>query len=327
VERKINSGAETPRTWRRRAQAAVAALVLHGALAAPAFGLDVVVTIKPIHSLVAAVMGETGTPKLLVGGNASPHTYAMKPSDAKALHAADVFVRVSERLEPFTAKVVRALPPSVSVVSLAETPGLELLDVRVGATFEAHDDQDHGHAKHEEDGGAVRDGHIWLDPENAKKIVAHVAEVLSRHAPADAAVLRANADAAIRRIDALAAEIARILEPAASRRFVVFHDAYQYFEKRFGLAAAGAITLGPEVQPSARRLRTVRRKIEALGPVCVFAEPQFPTKLMAAVSEGMGARSGVLDPVGATLAPGPDLYPQLLRNLAGALAACLLETR
>jgi zinc transport system substrate-binding protein len=329
VERKINSGAETRRTWRRRAQGAAAGLVLHAALAAPALALDVVVTIKPIHSLVAAVMGETGTPKLLVGGTASPHTYAMKPSDAKALYAADVFVRVSERLEPFTAKVVRALPPTVSVVSLAETPGLELLDVRVGATFEGHDDQDHGHAddKHEEAGGAVRDGHIWLDPENAKKIVAHVAEVLSRHAPADAAILRANADAAIRRIDALAAEIARILEPAASRPFVVFHDAYQYFEKRFGLAAAGAITLGPEVQPSARRLRAVRRKIAALGPVCVFAEPQFPTKLIAAVSEGTGARTGVLDPVGATLTPGPDLYPQLLRNLAGTVAACLSEPR
>lgn len=296
---------------------AAGVLVLVTAFAAPAAALDVVVTIKPIHSLVAAVMGETGTPKLLVEGSASPHTYAMRPSDAKALHGADVFFRVSEGLEPFTAKVVRALPPSVRVVSLAEAPGLELLDVRSGATFAGHDDREHDAA------GGPRDGHIWLDPENAKKIVAQVAEVLANHAPQQADTLRANAARTNERIDALSEEIARRVEPIRERPFVVFHDAYQYFEKRFGLTAVGAISLSPEVQPSARRLVALRRKIEKLGPVCVFAEPQFPTKLVAAVTEGTGASTGVLDPVGGSLTPGPDLYPQLLRNLAAGLAACL----
>jgi zinc transport system substrate-binding protein len=292
--------------------------LLVAAFARPAAALDVVATIKPIHSLVAAVMGETGTPKLLVEGSASPHTYAMRPSDAKALHGADVFFRVSEGLEPFTAKVVRALPPTVGVVSLAETPGLELLDVRTGATFEVHDDDhDHGAA------GGARDGHVWLDPDNAKKIVAHVAEVLAERAPDDAEALRANAARAIARIDALSAEVARSVEPLHQRPFVVFHDAYQYFEKRFGLAAVGAISLSPEVQPSARRLVALRRRIEKLGPVCVFAEPQFPAKLVGAVTEGTGARTGVLDPIGGSLPPGPDLYPQLLRNLAAGLVACL----
>ena len=248
---------------------------------------------------------------------------ALRPSDAKALHGADVFFRVSEGLEPFTAKVVRALPPTVSVVSLAETPGLELLDVRTGATFASHgDDHDHKHGA----AGGARDGHIWLDPENAKKIVAHVAEVLARHAPEDADALRANAARASAHINVLSAEIARSVEPLRQRPFVVFHDAYQYFEKRFGLAAVGAISLSPEVQPSARRLVALRRRIEKLGPVCVFAEPQFPAKLVGSVTEGTGARTGVLDPIGGSLPPGPDLYPQLLRSLAAGLAACLSQS-
>ena len=309
------------RSLGRGSAPAAAMLVLVTAFAAPAAALDVVVTIKPIHSLVAAVMGETGTPKLLVDGSASPHTYAMRPSDAKALHGADVFFRVSEGLEPFTAKVVRALPRSVRVVSLAETPGLELLDVRTGATFEGHDD-DH----EREAAGGARDGHIWLDPENAKKIVVQVAEVLAKHAPEHADTLRANAQRTIDRIDVLSEEIARRVEPVRERPFIVFHDAYQYFEKRFGLTAVGAISLNPEVQPSARRLVALRRKIEKLGPVCVFAEPQFPAKLVGAVTEGTGAKTGVLDPVGASLAPGPDLYPQLLRNLIAGLAACLARS-
>lgn len=294
--------------------------------------LNVVATIKPIHSLVAQVMGDVGTPRLLVGGTASPHTYSMKPSDARALNAARVVFRVSEEIEPFTRKIAASLPKSVAVVTLADAPGLKLLDRRSGGTFEAHDHghagHDHGkhdHSKHNhDDHGSVRDGHVWLDPQNATAMVREIARALSEAAPQHAAVFKANADTTIAGIDALTREIEADLAPVKGKPFVVFHDAYQYFEQRFGLAAAGAITVSPEVQPSAKRLSEIRGKISSLGVACVFAEPQFKSKLVAAVIEGTGAKAGTLDPEGASVEPGVNAYAVLMRNLAQGLRSCLL---
>ncbi len=290
--------------------------------------LNVVATIKPIHALVAQVMGDTGQPRLLVGGAASPHTYSLKPSDARALNAARVVFRVSEEIEPFTRKIVASLPTSVTVVTLAHAPGLKLLDKRRGDTFEAHDHGHDDHGKHEHghtdhDAGPVRDGHVWLDPQNAIAMVGEIARALSEAAPEHAAVFEANAKTTIAGIDALAQEIEVALTPLKGKSFVVFHDAYQYFERRFGLMAAGAITVSPDVQPSAKRLSEIRGKIKMLGVACVFAEPQFKSKLVATVIEGTDAKAGTLDPEGAAVEPGSGAYAALLRNLANGLTSCL----
>lgn len=294
--------------------------------------LNVVATIKPIHSLVAQVMGDVGTPRLLVGGAASPHTYSLKPSDARALNAARVVFRVSEEIEPFTRKIVASLPKSVAVVTLADAPGLKLLDQRTGDTFEAHDHGGHHHDKHghghghdhdDQDDGPVRDGHVWLDPQNAAAMVREIARALSEAAPEHASVFQANGETTIAGIDALAKEIAADLAPVKGKSFVVFHDAYQYFEQRFGLSAAGAITVSPEVQPSAKRLSEIRSKIKKLGVTCVFAEPQFKSKLVATVIEGTGAKAGTLDPEGASVEPGAGAYAALMRNLSQGLTSCL----
>jgi zinc transport system substrate-binding protein len=329
------------------AAAAVAAAATLLATAASAAELKVMVTIKPVHALVAQVMDGVGVPTLLVQGAASPHTYALKPSDARALNHADVFFRVSETIEPFTRKIVAALPDTVRTVTLAETPGLALLDVRTGETFEAHDhasedghadenghgeaghdhdhSHDHGTPGHDDHGHEVRDGHVWLDPENARKMVAEIARALSEASPADAPTFAANAARADAALAALEAEIARDLAPLRGKPFVVFHDAFQYFERRFGLEAVGSITVSPETQPSAKRLTEIRHKLAALSASCVFSEPQVQAKLVAAVIEGTSARAGTLDPEGALIAPGPDAYATLLRNLAGGLKACLGE--
>jgi zinc transport system substrate-binding protein len=298
-----------------------AALALAGALAGPAAAdaLKVVATIKPIHSLVTQLMEGIGTPTLLVEGAASPHTLSLKPSAVRAINEADVFVRVSEGLEPFTRKVVKALPATVRVVTLEETPGLKVLPVRASGTFEPHEHSADAHRESQ----AGKDGHIWLDPDNAKAIVAYLAKVLSDRSPEDAARLEANALRLDARIDALAAEMEGATQGLKDRPFVVFHDAYQYFERRFGLDAVGSITVSPEVQPSAKRLTQLRRKIASLNAVCVFAEPLFQPNLVAAVTEGTNARSGTLDPEGATLEPGADLYDTLMRNLASDLKSCL----
>lgn len=305
--------------------AAAFILLLPGAARAEA---KVVVTSKPIHALVASVMVGIGTPELLVDGTASPHSYAMKPSDAQKVHSADVFFRVSEELEPFTAKLVAALPRSVRVVSLIEAPGLKRLPRREGGAFEAHEEHDHGHEDghghdHDDDEHAAFDPHVWLDPENAKAMVNHIADVLASLAPEKAMTIRANAEAEIGRISALSDELGRELAPVAGRPFIVYHDAYQYFERRYGLSAAGSVTVSPDLPQSGKRLQELRRKIVSSGAVCVFAEPYLSPRVTDVLVEGTNARIGTLDPEGTTLSPGPGLYHTLMRNLARDFKACL----
>ena len=297
--------------------------------AAPAAAAEpkVVVTIKPLHALVAQVMAGVGSPVLLVKGLASPHTYALRPSEARALNDADLFVRMSETVEPFTARIVRSLPDTVEVVTLQEAPRMKLLSRRTHATFErdthaAGDHDDRGHARTSRATDAV-DGHAWLDPDNAVVMVERIEQALSAKDPAHAALYQANAKALRAKLEALAAELGRDLEPIASRPYIVFHDATQYLESRYGLNVVGSISISPEVPASGKRLTELRRRIDELGAVCVFAEPQFNTRLVENLIEGTSARSGTLDPEGGRLEPGPDLYFTLMRQLAGDLKGCL----
>lgn len=291
----------------------------------------VVVTSKPIHSLVAGVMTGVAAPAVLVDGATSPHTYAAKPSDAQKVNSADVVFRVSEGLEPFTGKVFKALPKTVQAVSLAETNGMTLLPKRTGGEFEAdshagkgHDDgHKHGSKAGAEKGGS--DSHVWLDPANAGVMVGRIAEVLGARYPEHAAKFRDNAAALKARIDELATELETGLKPHAGKPFVVLHDGYQYAEKRFGLTAVGAITVSPDVPPSAKRLTELRKKISKLDAVCVFAEP-YESGLVRTVAEGTKAKVGALDPEGQGLPAGPDLYFALMRNLAAGFKSCFGAT-
>lgn len=300
--------------------AALALALLCSSAGRAAAELKVVVTIKPIHSLVTQLMEGVGAPVLLVDGAASPHAFSLKPSGVRAIDAADVFIRVSETLEPFTGKIVSALPESVRLVTLEEAPGLKLLDLRSSGTFEPHQ---HEAEAQEEQGAGAKDGHIWLDPDNAKVIVSYLAEVLAERAPADAARFKANAEKLNARIDVLTAEIAAETKPLAHRPFVVFHDAYQYFADRFDLDSVGSITVSPDRQPSAKRLNELRQRMRALHAVCLFAEPLFQPNLVAAVVEGTDVRTSTLDPEGALLASGGELYFELMRNLAAGFKSCL----
>jgi len=300
------------------------ALALLALLATPATALAeaprVVATIKPIHSLVAAVMGDVGTPTLLVDGAASPHTYSLTPSDAEALQAADIVFWVGPGLELFLAGAIDGLAAGARVVELARTPGIELLPIREGGAFEAHA---HDHADGEDAHGAEADMHFWLDPANAARLGEAIAETLAEADPEHAQAYRGNAGVLRTDLAALTTELAAALAPVRDKPFIVFHDAYQYFERRFGLTAAGAVTVTPDTMPGARRVSELRARIAASGVACVFAEPQFEPAIVAAVLEGSAARAGELDPEGARLAPGKDLYGQLLRGLAAGFVACL----
>lgn len=312
--------------WRSGTVLAVFGLLF--SIATPARAeLKVVVTIKPVHALVAGVMQGIATPELLVTGSASPHTFAMRPSGARALNAADVFFRVSPWVEPFTARLESSLPSSVRMVTLANSPGIEKLAIRRGDTFEPHDhDHQHDHSGDHEIEESAKDGHVWLDPDNAQRMVAEIARVLSEIAPEEALRLQENAARVTAAIEALDKEIAAELLPVSVRPYVVFHDAYQYFERRYGLSPVGAITIGPDVQPGARRLSEIRRKIAGLGAVCVFAEPQYQHNVIGAITEGSNTRAATLDPEGALISPGPEAYTSLMRNLANGLKSCLEQS-
>jgi len=293
--------------------------------------LNVVTTIRPLHSLTAAVMDGVGTPRLLVDGSASPHTFALKPSDAKALAAAKVLLRISPGLEPFTVKLLQSLPKTVRVVTLQDAPGLTLHKLRTGDTFETHGHdghKGHGHKEHghkSDHGKEDLDGHIWLDPDNARIMARFIAETLATAAPEHAARFRANAEALSARLDALAKELAETVKPAAGKSYIVFHDAYQYFERRYGIAPAGSVTISPDVPASARRISALRKKVAELKAACIFAEPQFAPRLIDPIIEGTKVRRGVLDPLGVAIPAGPEQYFALMRALAGDLRSCLSD--
>jgi zinc transport system substrate-binding protein len=283
---------------------------------------NVVATIKPIHSLVAAVMGDVGSPVLTVKGSSSPHTYSLKPSDAQSLESADIVFWTGHGMELFLEDSIATIAPNAVVVELSETPGLELLPVREGGVFEAHPEEE-GEHEHEEDEHGGVDLHFWLDPVNASLMLTTIAETLAIADPEHAAQYAANADAEAQRLAALTAELEAELAPVKDHPFVVFHDAYQYFERRFGLTVTGSITVTPEVMPGAQRVAELQDKLRSLDAACVFAEPQFHPAIVTAIAEGTGAGVGTLDPEGAGLTEGPELYGNLLRGLAGEIVRCL----
>src|SRR5690606_30064357 len=269
-----------------------------------------------------------GEPALLVQGAASAHTYALRPSDAQALEGADIVFWIGPDMETFLEDPLETLATGATTSAMVDVAGMELLPVREGGLFEAHDHDheadghdDHNHDDH--DHGAF-DAHIWLDPHNARLMVAAITEALIAADPENAAAYDANGLALSQDLSALDAEIAASLDGVEGAWFA-FHDAYHSFEARYDIEARGSFTINPEVAPGAARLIEIREAIEAVGGACIFAEPQFSESVIATVASETGARVGVLDPLGASLDPGRDLYFELLRGLAANLKDCLTQ--
>jgi zinc transport system substrate-binding protein len=315
----------------------------------------VVTTILPVHSIAAAVMAGVGAPRLLLPSGASPHAYSLRPSEAEALEQADLIIWIGEGLETFMARPLLALGGKARRVSLADAHGIRLLEIREGGTWDAHDHDGAGagddhleHGREEEENHdqraragsghadaahepeqdtdrarAAHDLHLWLAPDNGKVMAFAIARALGELDPLQADLYRSNADRFAATTEQLEADLQRQLAPVGERPFIVFHDAYQYFERAFGLAGAGSVTLSPEVQPGTARLVELRRTIEQRDAVCVFAEPQFEPRLVETLIDGTSARKGILDPLGSTLTPGPQAYHALLQNLGDALVRCL----
>ena len=281
---------------------------------------QVATDIPPVHSLVSQVMGDLGTPKLIVPPGTSPHGYAMRPSEARALQDADVTFWMGPDLTPWLGRAIKSLTGNAINVALSNSEDLVRHPFRTGATFDSHDHHDHGDHGDEHEG---LDPHLWLDPDNARILLGAISATLAGLDPTHADTYRANAAQAKKAIAVLTRELDVALQPIRGRPFIVFHDAYQYFEHRFNVDASGSVALGDASSPGPARIAAIRQKVQTLGAHCVFSEPQFRSKIITTVIEGTTARSATLDPLGATIKPGPELYSQLLRNLGDDLLTCL----
>jgi zinc transport system substrate-binding protein len=289
----------------------IATAAVHHAAAAP----RVVASIKPVHSLVAGVMDGIGAPTLLVKGGASPHSYAMKPSEARALRGADLVFWIGGALETFLPKTLDAHARKNSTVELSHAAGVELIAVRHGRNANNPDGHRHTHG--------ANNMHLWLDPANAKAMTTAIRKALTRIDPGNSARYRANAERLQDRLDALDAALSRDLVGVQMKPYIVFHDAYPYFERRYGLNNVGTITVSPEARPGAKRVHAIRQTLLSASAVCVFGEPQFQPALVQTIVRGTKTRIGVLDPLGADIKPGKEAYFTLLRTLANSFRRCL----
>lgn len=324
---------------------ALAALLLS---AAPALAeVPEVLTDTPVvHSLVAQVMGDLGQPGLLLDRGGDPHAFQLRPSQARALNDADLLFWVGPELSPWLDRAVAGTGLAGQSVALLDVPGVSLLsygddhaghddhadhDEHAGHDHADHDEHDHGHDDHAQDTGGAHDHahdgtdpHAWLDPANARAWLTAIAAHLSEADPANAATYGANAAAAAAAIVSAEAEVRGILAPVGDAPFYVFHDAYAYFARSFGLTVAGTITLGDAASPGAARLSEIRNRLQTDGAACVFAEANHDAGYVRAVIEGTAIRSAVLDPAGTTLEPGPGHYAATLRGLAQGIADCIV---
>lgn len=285
--------------------------------------VKVMASIKPVHSLVASIMEGVGSPSLIVQGSASPHTYSLKPSQADELQNADVVFWVDHELEAFLEKPIETIATKAKSIELLDNDLIPKLPPRETGNFDAHDDEPVAEAGH--DHGEEVDVHAWLDPQNALLMVAQIEKTLVEADPANAAKYTDNAVKLKADITALQTEIQTALEPTKGKGFIVFHDAYQYFEKRFGVTILGSITTSPEVMPGAERLTELKAKLTNLKASCVFAEPNFEPKLVNAIVEGTPAKTGTLDPEAAGIEEGPALYGNMMRGIATSIRDCLAQ--
>ena len=289
--------------------------------------VNVVTTIKPLHSLVSSVMKGIGEPSLIIEGTNNPHTFVFKPSHAKMIEEADIIFWIGEDLEAFMEKPLDSLAEEAQVISFMALSSIEKLKFREKNIFDDHDGHEDEHEGHDDDHNDAHahahgefDAHIWLDPVNAKKMVLEIAHELSDLDPNNKVKYENNANATIKSLDELVDSNKKILSKDIS--YVVFHDAYQYFEKRFGVIPAGALTLNPDVLPGAKQIADIQDVINDKGIKCIFSEPQYNPKIIETIGNDMKISTGVMDPLGAYIDAGPSMYSDLINGIANSIKDC-----
>ena len=316
--------------------------------------VNVVTTIKPLHSLISSVMEGVGKPSLIIEGTNNPHTFVFKPSHAEMIENADIVFWIGEDLEAFMEKPLESLAKNAKTISFMDLASIEKLKFREQNIFDDHDDHghddhdDHGHKDDDHDDHDDHDGHddehdghddhddhaghhdghnhgefdahIWLDPANAKEMVLEISHELSELDPSNKSKYEDNASKTIVALDKLIEEVDKSLSKDIS--YIVFHDAYQYFEKRFGVIPAGALTLNPYVLPGAKQIADIQDVINDKGIKCIFSEPQYNPKIIETLGNDMNISTGVMDPLGAYIDAGPSMYSDLINQIANSIKDC-----
>ena len=316
--------------------------------------VNVVTTIKPLHSLISSVMEGVGKPSLIIEGTNNPHTFVFKPSHAEMIENADIVFWIGEDLEAFMEKPLESLAKNAKTISFMDLASIEKLKFREQNIFDDHDDHghddhdDHGHKDDDHDDHDDHDGHddehdghddhddhaghhdghnhgefdahIWLDPANAKEMVLEISHELSELDPSNKSKYEDNASKTIVALDKLIEDVDKSLSKDIS--YIVFHDAYQYFEKRFGVIPAGALTLNPDVLPGAKQIADIQDVINDKGIKCIFSEPQYNPKIIETLGNDMNISTGVMDPLGAYIDAGPSMYSDLINQIANSIKDC-----
>ncbi len=304
-------------------------------------GIKVVTTIKPIHSIISSLTQNISIPEFIVDGFTSEHGYILRPTDIQKLSEANMVVWVGETVDPFIMSYIKQAPKNQLIINLHNIPGINLLKIRSGGVWEAHEHHDCTENIHEDDHDEenpfeehvhdhncsditeIYDGHIWLDPDNAKTIAIYLAEELTKLDPLNKAVYSKNLTMFLQQTTSVAISIKNQLAPYKKTPLLVGHDAYQYYERYFQLNIIGSITIVPEEIISAKRLKEIQQKIARYPHVCVFQEPQHTNpKWLQVLSTTNNISLGTLDPIGAEIHAGPGLYFELLQKIALSIIEC-----
>lgn len=287
-------------------------LLLFAALFIPnlANATQILTSIKPIQMIAFELTKDVTIPDVLLGPNTSPHDYALRPSDIKRIHQADLLIWFGPELEPFLTKAVEKQPNRLTLSSI---PDLALREFG----HEAHDHDGHHHGSH--------DPHFWLGSETTLQVANAITEKLKAIDPANAEIYQKNNTDFATNLAANKTQIANKLAPVKSEGYYVFHDAYGYFEQDYGLNHLGEFTVSPERKPGAKKLITIRKSLAENQAKCVFSEPQFTPAVIDSVLRGSQAHKGVLDPIGANIPLENGSYFLLLDQLASSFLVCLSQ--
>jgi zinc transport system substrate-binding protein len=302
--------------------------------------IKVVTTIKPLHSLISRIMETRGEPQLIIEGTNNPHTFVFKPSHAKMIEEADIVFWIGEDLEAFMEKPLNSLAKDTKKIAFMDSESIEKIEFREKNIFDDHDGHEDEHEGHEDDdvhedeheghdddhkdahahAHGEFDPHIWLDPENAKEMVKIIRDELIKIDPEGQRQYSVNTAGATLELDNLINSVEKELSKDIS--YIVFHDAYQYFENRFGVIPAGALTLNPDVLPGAKQIADIQDVINDKGIKCIFSEPQYNPKIIETLGNDMNVSTGVIDPLGAFIDAGPTMYVELINGIANSIKEC-----
>jgi zinc transport system substrate-binding protein len=276
--------------------------------------INVVTTIRPLHSIVSNIMQGIGTPNLLMRSTVSPHDFTLKPSNIRTLNQADIIFWIGPSLETRLAKSIRNASKSARVVEILKSPNIKILEIRT--TEDAHD-HDHNHDE--------ADPHIWLNTQNAIAIASSVRSAMSELDPTKAGTYTKNFNEFVARMAQIQASISSNLKPVLKERFITYHDSAHYFEEEFGLDGRGAVTPSSEHRPGAKRISELRKLIKAKNITCIFSQPYNNQKILQSIAKRSQAKIATLDTIGHAMKPGPKLYEELMLNLSSSIHNCLIK--